>query len=435
MLDSSLLITIGLIFVLTLLGGYARALRRDRCLKSWEGFHVTVERTNGKLIWGVLKLEPTGMELAYRDSVQDEKHIESSYLLYTNEYGEIQAIYRYPDQLAPKDQLRRSRDIQRAFHPGPLRRLGRALRNFLSTATDSLNEVFGIVLGRVQKTGSRYLAPEGGSAIKSLGSRVLGQVGGTYDPLLEHYIGRRVVAEVVEEDEIHEHVGIFKEYSTDFIEILEVHYPQDQTVVVNVGAAFESPCVCVTVVGKKLQITNNDPRPILIRSLQNDRGGEEFINAVVDNGETIQIHLGERKADQIKLHMQVIRELDMIVPQNRCLIRHSAENFRAQDAPNLMTELVFDVGRALASDKHQNEQELRLREELKRNPRDVTAAANLGCLLLRQDVLDEAEYWLRCALELEYSLPDGGRRVRMELREIERRRLESNRPLFGMGES
>ncbi|MGQ9491825.1 MAG: hypothetical protein ACUVR4_02740 [Anaerolineae bacterium] len=161
------------------------------------------------------------------------------------------------------------------------------MRNFLSTATDSLNEVFGIVLGRVQKSGSRYLAFEGGSAIKSLDSRVLGQVGGTYDPLLEHYIGRRVVAEVVEEDEIHEHVGIFKEYSADFIEILDVHYPQDQTVVVNVGAAFESPCVCVMVVGKKLQVTNNDLRPILIRSLQNDEGDEEFINAVVDNGETI----------------------------------------------------------------------------------------------------------------------------------------------------
>ncbi|MGQ9491823.1 MAG: hypothetical protein ACUVR4_02730 [Anaerolineae bacterium] len=56
-------------------------------------------------------------------------------------------------------------------------------------------------------------------------------------------------------------------------------------------------------------------------------------------------------------------------------------------------------------------------------------------MLLRQDALDEAEYWLRCALELEYSLPDGGRRVRMELREIERRRLESDRPLFTVGES
>lgn len=433
MIDFSLLITVGLVFLLTLVGAYMRSRRKDRCLKSWEGFHVTIERISGRLVWGVLKLEPTGMELAYRDSVQDEKHIESSYLLYASEYEDIQAIYRYADQLSPADRARREHDIRRAFHPGPLRRLRRALRNFLSTATDSLNEVLGIVLGRVQKTGSRYLAAEGSAAIKSLGGKVLGQVSGTYDPLLEHYIGRRVVAEVVEEDEVHEHVGIFKEYSADFIEILDVHYPQDQTVVVSTDAAFESPCVCVSVTGIRLQVTNSDPRPILIRSLQHDGKDEEFINAVVDNGETIQIHLDGLLSDQVKLHMQVIRELDMIVPRSRCLIRHSAENFRAQDAPHLMTELVFDVGRTLTKNKEQTDQETRWREELRRNPRDATAAANLGFWLIRQDALDEAEHWLRRALELEYSLPDGGRRARMELREIERRRLESNRQLFGMG--
>jgi len=434
MFDFSLLITIGLIFVLTLVGAYIRSRRRDRCLKAWEGFHVTVERTDGKLVWGVLKLEPTGMELAYRDTVQDEKHIESSYLLYANEYGDIQAIYRYADQLSPGDTARRARDIARAFHPSPLRRLGRSLRNFIITATDSLNEVFGIVLGRVQKTGTRYLAPEGSSAIKSLGGQVLGQVGGTYDPLLEHYIGRRVVAEVVENNEVHEHVGIFKEYSSDFIEILDVHYPQDQTIVVRTDATFESPCVCVAAINTGLQITNNDPRPILIRSLQQQGEGEKLINAVVDNGETIHLHLDLQEADQIRLHMQAVRELDMIVPRSRCLIRHSAENFQAQNAPHLIAELVFDVGRTLTGQKKQDERMAQLQEELARNPRDAVAAANLGFLLMRQDMLDEAERWLRRSLELEYSLPDGGRRVRMELREIERRRLESSHRLFGVGE-
>jgi hypothetical protein len=36
--------------------------------------------------------------------------------------------------------------------------------------------------------------------------------------------------------------------------------------------------------------------------------------------------------------------------------------------------------------------------------------------------LAEAEKWLRRALEVQYSLPDGGRRARMQLREIQRRR-------------
>ena len=70
MIDLSLLITIGVIFVITLIGAYLRSTRKDRCLKSWEGFHVTLERTNNKLIWGVIKVEPTGLELAYIDSIR-----------------------------------------------------------------------------------------------------------------------------------------------------------------------------------------------------------------------------------------------------------------------------------------------------------------------------------------------------------------------------
>lgn len=151
MLDLSFFISIGLIFFVALVGAYLRSTVRDRCLKSWEGFHITLEHTDGKLVWGVLHLEPSGMELSYLDTVQDEKHIESTYLLFSSEYKNVQAIYRYADKLSDWGKKQRSRDIQRSFHPGPLRRLGRKTRNFLSTATDSLNEVMGVVLGRVRR--------------------------------------------------------------------------------------------------------------------------------------------------------------------------------------------------------------------------------------------------------------------------------------------
>ncbi len=61
--DFSLLVTIGLIFMITLIGAYLRSRRKDRCLNAWQGFHITLERASGKLIWGVLKLEPTGWSL------------------------------------------------------------------------------------------------------------------------------------------------------------------------------------------------------------------------------------------------------------------------------------------------------------------------------------------------------------------------------------
>jgi hypothetical protein len=180
-MDLSLIITLGLIFLITLIGAYVRSTVRDRCLKSFVQFNVTLELANGKIVWGKMRLEPTGLELLYPDAVQDEKHIEASYVLYGQEYGDIQAIYRYADALSLEERARRDRDVQRAFHPGPFRRLGRGLRNFLSTATNSLNEVLNVVLGRVQKTGGRYIAEGGSASISRLGGQVLGQVGIVHD--------------------------------------------------------------------------------------------------------------------------------------------------------------------------------------------------------------------------------------------------------------
>ena len=49
-----------------------------------------------------------------------------------------------------------------------------------------------------------------------------------------------VVIELAEGDEVHEHVGILKNYSADFIENLEVQYPQRQALASKPDGAFES---------------------------------------------------------------------------------------------------------------------------------------------------------------------------------------------------
>jgi transcriptional regulator GlxA family with amidase domain len=112
----------------------------------------------------------------------------------------------------------------------------------------------------------------------------------------------------------------------------------------------------------------------------------------------------------------------MIVPRSRCVVRHRAENYRPGELSEAIFDLVFDVGRLFGEDDGRDTREARLRQELRRNPKDALAAANLGFLLIQKDELAEAEKWLRQATRMELSLPDGGRRVRMELREIERRR-------------
>ena len=423
MFDLSFFISIGLVFLLALIGAYVRSMVRDRCLKSWDGFHVTVERADGKVIWGVMHLEPTGMELSYLDTIQDEKHIESTFLIYNAEYKNIQAIYRYADSLSEWGKKQRARDVEKSFHPRPLRRLGRKTRNFLSTATDSLNEVVGVVLGRVQKSGSRFLTESDTATLGKLSGQVIGQTGSMYDPLLERYLGRRVVIELAEGDEVHEHVGILKNYSADFIEILEVQYPQRQALALKPDGAFESERLVVFGRNGGLEVSNHDSWPILIVSLMAaDR--EEPVNAVVDSGETIVLHPETQVLGNARLHVQLVRELDMILPRNRCVVRHRAESIEAEKLSDLIMDIVFDVGQVFSASSVRESRETRLREELQQDPMNALAAANLGSLLLQAGNLIEAEKWLQRASAIGDSLPDGGRRVRMELREVERRLRE-----------
>ncbi len=416
----SLFITIGLIFLVTLLGAYMRSRFRDRCLKDFVGFHVTIERTNDKLIWGILSLEATGMELSYADAMQDEKHIESSYVLYASEYQGVQAIYRYADKLSAWGRRKRDRDIRRSFHPNFLRRLARSTRNFLSTATDSLQEVITLLLGQFQKAGSRYLADRTDVMLNKLGGKYIGEIGRQADPLLEKYIGHRVVFEITEGDEIHEHVGVFKDYSADFIEFLDVQYPQTQILPMRLDQDTQTERVQVKVQAGMLQVKNLGSEPLLLQALRWDQQ-EQLLNVVVDGGETVELH-PPQEFSRADLRMQIARELDMIVPRSHCVVRHRAEFYKPEDVKDVMFDVIFDLGTALTGSSLRDAREQRLRAELANNPHDALAASNLAGILIQKEAYDEAEKLLNQALAADQSLPDNGRRARMQLRELARRR-------------
>jgi len=93
-MDPTLLLTVGIIFLTTLVGSILRGMRKDRCLQDFDDFHVTVERKDKRRIWGTMRLEPTGFEMEYREDVLDQQmHVETSYAVYKSEYQQIQAIY------------------------------------------------------------------------------------------------------------------------------------------------------------------------------------------------------------------------------------------------------------------------------------------------------------------------------------------------------
>lgn len=219
-------ITIIFVIVATLVAAFVRRITRDKCLVGFEKNMVTLEKNDGKKIWGRLEVENTGIELVYPEvSNDDDGHIETSYIVYKHEYSHIVLLVRIVDKLDAGDVKRREREFKNAYHPGALRRSMRGLKNVFKTIRDSMMEVINVLISQAKKTGGAgAVVASQGKYVDQMKSDLVGAVGTSYEPLLEKYIGKRVVVEMVRGEQVVEYCGILKEYTASFIEIMDVEY-------------------------------------------------------------------------------------------------------------------------------------------------------------------------------------------------------------------
>ena len=187
---------------------------------------VTLEEKTGKTIWGVLRTENTGLELIYKDKYRDAQgHIEASYILYKNEYSSIQAIIRFHDQLDDKGKKKREIELHKTYHPSFIRRSKRRLINIFKTVRDSFVEVLNLFIGQIKKkTAAGGMLSTQDKYVTQMKQNLVGVIGASYEPLLEKYIGRKVILELMKGDKIVEYSGVLKEYTSEFIEIMDIDY-------------------------------------------------------------------------------------------------------------------------------------------------------------------------------------------------------------------
>lgn len=219
-------ITILFIMVSTCVGAFINGRKKDKCLKAFRGFIVTLEDVSGKHIWGRLSVEATGMELTYTQSHDDaDGHVESSYMLYKYEYGNISALIRFHDYLSEEKLKHRNAELEKAYHPSWWRRSRRKLVNVFKTIRDSIMEVSNVLLSQAKKTtGAGGVLSTQDKYVSQMKNEMIGSVDTSYEPLLEKYIGHRVVAEFLHKDQPVEMVGVLKDYTSEFLEILDVNY-------------------------------------------------------------------------------------------------------------------------------------------------------------------------------------------------------------------
>jgi hypothetical protein len=166
-----------------------------------------------------------------------------------------------------------------------------------------------------------------------------------------------------------------------------------------------------------LRVTNHSNQPLLVQTLRTQED-EELLNVVVDGGETIDLH-PEGELDRAELSVQVVRELDIIAPRTRCVVRHRAEHY----IPDVLPEVIFDLGVRLRGGSREEMQEKRLRQKLMENPGSALIASNLGAVLLRKQEYEEALRLLERAYKARLSLPDNGKRTLMLLHELRRKQI------------
>jgi small nuclear ribonucleoprotein (snRNP)-like protein len=219
-------ITIIFIILATAVGAFIRRRQKDKCLKDFGNNMVTLEETSGKTVWGRLRVENTGLEFVYKTKHEDQQgHYETSYIMYKYEYPNMMALIRYHDELSERNKKEREKELKRTYHPTLLRRLKRKTANVFKTVRDSVMEVVNLLISQAKKaTPAGAVLTTQDKYVTQMKQELMGSVGTSYEPLLERYIGKRVVLELIRGDTVFEYCGVLKEYTAEFIEVMDVDY-------------------------------------------------------------------------------------------------------------------------------------------------------------------------------------------------------------------
>jgi hypothetical protein len=224
--QSATAITIMFIIFAAGVGAFVRKRSRDKCLRDFERNMVTLEQKSGKTIWGNLRVENTGLEFVYPEKHQDpDGHDETSYILYKYEYPDIVAVIRFHDMLNEQNKRAREKELKRTYHPGAWRRLKRRILNVFRTVRDSVVEIVNLLISQAKKaTPAGKVLTSQDKYVSQMKQELMASAGTSFEPLLERYIGHKVVLEMIKGDKVLEYCGVLKDYTAEFIEIMDVDY-------------------------------------------------------------------------------------------------------------------------------------------------------------------------------------------------------------------
>jgi len=344
LLENPFAVGLVFIFLVAIVGAFIAARKRDRCLKKFRGFPVTLSEQAGRQVWGVLKVFSHGVELVYETPF--DTPAKRSFLIYEGELGRLLSICRFTDRLGVADRARRRRQARRLAHPPLSSRAGRWARNVVNTFRDALVKALGMTVQQAARASpSPALAAQSGQ-INAIGTLLIGETANAYEPMIEQYISRPVILEVTNPADPNarkvEYHGALGEYSAQFVMLVDVrrrmaeHVPMNGTV-----HRLLEETVEVRAGPEAVHVTNRSGVPVTVEGVT--AGGMcHAVNRTVAAGATAETAVPEgaraippappegKAADAAPTETPTVtlaweRTFDLIVPRAIGVIRHASD--------------------------------------------------------------------------------------------------------------
>lgn len=111
-------ITVIFIVIAAGVGAFVKRRSRDKCLKDFAHDMVTLDQIEDVVIKGELNVEHTGLEFVYAAKHTGENGYDhTSYILYKHEFGKIEALARFHDDLSKLGKRKRQAELEKTYHP------------------------------------------------------------------------------------------------------------------------------------------------------------------------------------------------------------------------------------------------------------------------------------------------------------------------------
>lgn len=217
-----------LLFVAATIAAIAARRKRDRCLKYFNREPVMILMESGKWLWGRFHAYPKAMELVFENPQQDDSgYRKASYVLYTPEVDGIRKILQSPPLAGTPEYDTWQREIKRIANPSLARRFRRWLWNMFNTLRDAVSQSLGMIIGTMKKSSPMGKVAGADKRAGEIGNTLLGTVPNSYEPVLENYLSKQVIVEMLDDGQVVEYAGLLQEYSGKYLLLRNVSFQPD----------------------------------------------------------------------------------------------------------------------------------------------------------------------------------------------------------------